>query len=188
MENTMFPKERRRPAKLPLLVQDHVVGSTLAPVIIVEYGTYCCPRDIRIYSDILAIQDACPNQVAFVYRHFPLVTTYPSAFLAAEAAEAAAAQGNFWLMHGYLVGHPRPYSIADLATVAEELGLDGEVLTLDLQEHTHAARVTEHFHSGVRSGVRHLPALFVNGQLYEGNFSLESMRRMVLPWLHDAPN
>ena len=41
-------------------------------------------------------------------------------------------------MHGYLVGHPRPYSIADLAQVAEDLGLDAEVLARDLQEHTHA--------------------------------------------------
>jgi protein-disulfide isomerase len=176
----MFAEKRHRRAVLPILGRDHVLGSMLAPVTILEYGSYCCPRDTHTYSAILAIQEAFPNQVAFVYRHYPLVTTYPSAFLTAESAEAAAAQGKFWLMHGYLAGHARPYSCADLARIAEELGLDAEAMTRDLREHTHAQRVIEHFHSGVRSGFRQVPALYVNGQPCEGVLSPEGIKLIVL--------
>ena len=94
-EKAVFTEERRRRTGLPLLVQDHVAGSSWARVIIVEYGTYCCPREVWTYPAIHAMQRDHPDQVALVYRHYPLVTTYPSAFLAAEAAEAAAGKAAF---------------------------------------------------------------------------------------------
>jgi protein-disulfide isomerase len=180
----MFDVQRRRRTGSSLLVPDHVAGNAWAPVIIVEYGTYCCPREIWTYPAVNAIQQSHPDQVAFVYRHFPLVRRYPSAVLAAEAAEAAAAQGQFWLMHGYLVGHPRPYCSADLARVAEELGLNADALALDLLERTHAGRVKEHFHCGIRDGVHRLPALFINGELYDGPPTPKAFTSVVLEALH----
>jgi protein-disulfide isomerase len=181
----MFDVQRRPLAKPPLQVESHMAGNAWAPVIIVEYGTYCRPREFSIYPTIYEIQEAYPDQVAFVYRHYPLTTSYPSAFLAAEAAEAAAAQGRFWKMHGYLVGHPRAYTCADLIQAAQVLGLDAGAMASDLQYHTHAELVREHLRCGVRDGIRQLPALFINGVLYEGATTAEALRPAVLEALRD---
>src|SRR5690242_13574167 len=112
---------RRKPQNYfvcPVPAADHVFGPTSAPVILLEYGCYGCPRERQMLAGIRRLKRLFGDRIAFVFRHYPLTALYPSAFLAAEAAEAAAAQGHFWRMHNYLVDHSCSYSQQDLVQIA----------------------------------------------------------------------
>ena len=109
------------------------------------------------------------SRLAFVYRHFPLSTVHPRAQSAAEAAEAAGAQGRFWDMHDMLFERQDALEDEDLLTYADEIGLNLQRFASDLMNGTHAPRVREDFMSGVRSGVNGTPTFFINGLRYNGS-------------------
>ena len=68
--------------------------------------------------------DSFGDDLRYVWRHLPLNDVHPHAQMAAEAAEAAAEQGEFWPMHDLLLAHQDELAPADLAATREELGLD----------------------------------------------------------------
>src|SRR5207247_11208926 len=107
------------------------------------------------------------GRLRFVFRNFPISTSHPHAQQAAEAAEAAAAQGKFWEMHDLLYENQRRLRDEDLRGYAEKLGLDVERFDEDLAEHVHAERVHEDFMSGVRSGVNGTPTFYINGDRHD---------------------
>jgi protein-disulfide isomerase len=115
------------------------------------------------------------GDVLFAYRHFPLTQIHPYAQQAAEAAEAAAAQGRFWEMHDLLFTHQDRLALRDLVEHAEALGLDLERFTSELESGAHTGRVREDFLSGVRSGVNGTPTFFVNGIRHNGGYDPESL-------------
>ena len=163
----------------PLMAGDHVWGSVSAPVIILEYGCYCCPREAQAHAAIGNVLKCFSNDIAYVFRHCPLVANFHRALEASELAEACAARGRFWEMHNYLAQHACNYSRGALLQAASELGFDVGALSRALNAHVHRELVTEHLRSGVRSGVRHVPALFVNGEAVPQDFSADTLNEMV---------
>ena len=99
----------------------------------------------------------------------PLADLHPRAPAAAEAAEAAAAQGRFWEMHDRLFEHQLELSDAELREHAAAIELDLERFDSELDEGVHRARVEEDFRSGVRSGTPSTPRFFVNGVMHLGS-------------------
>ncbi|WP_279582953.1 Na+/H+ antiporter NhaA [Fodinicola feengrottensis] len=103
--------------------RDHIRGPADASVTVVEYGDFQCPycgqAEVAVREDLLVDDD-----VRYVWRHLPLTDVHPQAQLAAEAAEAAAAQGAFWPMHDLLLARQDKLRIMDLMKYAEEQGLD----------------------------------------------------------------
>ena len=85
--------------------RDHVSGPQKAPVTLLEYGNFECIHCGRAYPIINEVQKLLGDNLRFVFRHFPTVKTHPHSLRAAEAAEAAAAQGKFWEMHNELFVH-----------------------------------------------------------------------------------
>src|SRR5271166_1824128 len=81
---------------------DHSLGSPHAPVTLIEYGDFECPSCRVAVQTPKLLLEQFPNRIRFIYRHFPLEDAHPHARLAAEASEAAAAQGKFWEMHDLL--------------------------------------------------------------------------------------
>ncbi len=96
----------------------------------------------------------------FVFRNFPLQQAHPHALLAAQAAEAAGAQGQFWPMHAMLFEHQDALELEDLTAYAEELGLNVPRFVEDLRAAAYLEKVEEDFRSGVRSGVNGTPHVF----------------------------
>jgi protein-disulfide isomerase len=157
----------------PVSERDHAVGPDDAPVTLVEYGDYECPYCRMAHQIVKAAQRELKGQLHFVFRNFPLAEIHPHARHAAQAAEAAAAQGKFWEMHDMLFEHQDGLEDADLVRYAEMLGLDAQRVARELEAGTYAKRVRDDFRSGVRSGVNGTPTFFVNGERYEGSWANE---------------
>jgi protein-disulfide isomerase len=155
--------------------RDHIEGLGDAAVTLVQYGDYECPYCGAAYPIIKEVQAAMGERLRFVFRNFPITTSHPHAEQAAEAAEAAAAQGKFWQMHDHLYENQRHLRDDDLHSYAEALGLDVDVFKKEIAEHVHADRVHEDFMSGVRSGVNGTPTFFINGLRHDESYEFESL-------------
>jgi protein-disulfide isomerase len=90
--------------------------------------------------------------------------------LAAEAAEAAAAQGKFWEMHDLLLAEQDQLTPDDLLRHASQLGLDTDRFSRDLSDHTHNARVAQDVESADLSGATGTPTFFINGARHYGSY------------------
>jgi protein-disulfide isomerase len=155
--------------------RDHTQGSPDAPVTLVEYGDYQCPFCGAAYPIVKEVQARLGERLRFVFRNFPITTSHPHAALAAEAAEAAGAQGRFWEMHDHLYEHQRHLKDADLHAYAEQLGLDVARFDNELATHAHADRVREDFMSGVRSGVNGTPTFYINGVRHDSSYDISTL-------------
>jgi protein-disulfide isomerase len=155
----------------PVSDRDHINGPDDAPVTLVEYGDYECPYCGMAYPVVKSAQRALGDQLRFVFRNFPLAEAHPHARIAAQAAEAAGAQGKFWEMHDMLFEHQKALETEELASYADSLGLDSVRFLRELQAGVHEKRVREDFRSGVRSGVNGTPTFFVNGSRYDGDWA-----------------
>jgi protein-disulfide isomerase len=160
---------------VPVGESDHVLGPETAVVTLLEYGDYQCPYCGQAYPIIKELLDRVGRQVRFVFRNFPLSTIHPHAESAAEAAEAAGAQGQFWAMHALLYQNQEALDGEDLVRYASALGLDESSFVRELTRHVHAARIREDFMGGVRSGVNGTPTFFINEGRHDGPFSLDSL-------------
>ena len=90
---------------VPVGARDHIRGRTDAPITLVEYGDYECPDCGSAGPVVRGLRRQLGDRLRFVFRNFPRVEIHPHAQRAAEAAEAAAAQGKFWEMHDLLFEH-----------------------------------------------------------------------------------
>jgi protein-disulfide isomerase len=158
---------------------DHTLGRTSAPVTLVEYGDYECPFCGAAQPNVREVLRLGGDSIRFAFRHFPLSQIHPHAPLAAEAAEAAGAQGRFWQMHELLFANQQALMPADLLTYAAAIGLDIAHFTADLEQHRYTSVVREHFLSGLRSGVNGTPTFFVNGLRHNGGYDLPSLLNAV---------
>jgi NhaA family Na+:H+ antiporter len=162
--------------KPPVGDRDHIHGPVDAPVTLVEYGDYECPHCRQVAPIVEKLREQFGDRLRYVFRHFPIATMHPNAQLAAQAAEAAAAQGRFWEMHELLFEKQGALDKGHLIQYATKLHLDVEQFERDLTEETYAERVREDFMSGVRSGANGTPAFFLNGVRYDGPWDLDSLR------------
>jgi protein-disulfide isomerase len=160
---------------IPLSEHDHVIGPATAPVELVEYGDYECPYCGAAHGSVKEILRVLGDGVRFAFRNFPLGQIHPHAVQAANAAEAAGAQREFWGMHDLLFENQRHLDTQSLLAYARTLGLDLQRFGADLTQQTYAPRIREDFLSGVRSGVNGTPTFFVNGVRHNGGYDPESL-------------
>jgi protein-disulfide isomerase len=158
--------------------QDHIRGPADADVTLVEYGDLECPYCGQAESVIRELL-ADFGDLRYVWRHLPLNDVHPRAQLAAEASEAAAAQGAFWPMHDLLFEHQDQLASKDLMRYAEQLGLDVKSFADDLASHRWSERVAADVESADVSGVAGTPSFFVNGQRQAGAYDLATLSRAV---------
>jgi protein-disulfide isomerase len=160
------------------LDRDHVRGPAQAPVTLVEYGDFECPYCGQAEPSIRKLL-ADFGDLRYVWRHLPLSDVHPRAQLAAEASEAAAAQGAFWQMHDLLLDHQGELGPKDLIRYAGQLGLDVDRFTNQLRAHTWRDRVAADVESADVSGVAGTPSFFINGQRHAGAYDIDTLSRAV---------
>ncbi len=163
--------------KPPVSARDHFRGPANAPLTLVEYGDFQCSTCRRAEPVVRELLERLGPQIRLVFRHFPLTQSHPDALHAAEAAEAAGAQGAFWEMHDRLFERQFALQDANLVEHAAELGLDAAKVAAELEARTWEARVREDISSGARSGVNGTPTFFFNGVRHDWDSEMPSMLR-----------
>src|SRR5215216_2590722 len=159
----------------PVGTRDHARGPKEAPVTLVMYGDYECPYCGEAHPVLKELQERAGERVRFVFRHFPLDAVHPRARRAAQAAEAASAQGRFWEMHDLLYEAQGELGEEDLMRYAAELGLDLPRFEEDLANDHHAWRIEEDRLGGDRAGVEGTPTFFLNGVRYTDPIDLDGL-------------
>jgi protein-disulfide isomerase len=149
----------------PVGPADHALGPQSAPVTVVEYGDFECPRCKQATGAVKLLLAHFERRIRFVFRHFPLEEIHPHALHAAEVGECAGGQGKFWQMHDLLFEQQRHLELSQLYGYARTLELDMARFTAEMDRETYLQRVRDDQRSGSQSGVRATPTFFVNGRI-----------------------
>jgi Na+/H+ antiporter NhaA len=159
--------------------RDHIRGPKKnALVTLVEYGDFECPYCGQAEPAVRGLIREF-GELRFVFRHLPLTDVHAHAQLAAEGAEAAAAQDAFWEMHDMLMDHQGALTFSDLVGYADTIGIDTDKFSADLRKHVGAYRVAEDVDSADLATVSGTPTFFINGNRYYGAFDLAALKQAV---------
>jgi Na+/H+ antiporter NhaA len=161
--------------------RDHVRGPADAPMTLVEYGDFGCYFCGAATGVVHELRERFCDDLRYVFRHLPLPDVHPNAELAAQAAEAAGAQGHFWEMYDLLFKHQTQLEFEDLVGYAGSLNLDVEQFVRDLADEQYANRVREDVASAEASGVRGTPTFFIGNRRHIGPFDTETLSRALHP-------
>lgn len=158
---------------------DHIQGPASAKVTLIEYGDFECPSCLQAHAALKVMLPHFAGKLRFAFRHYPLREVHPNAELAAEAAEAAGAQGRFWPMYELLFANPHHLKEKHLHGYALQAGLDMPRFENEMKDHVYLQRVQEHLAGGQRLGVRGTPAFYVNGKFVDVSFNLQHLHEAI---------
>lgn len=159
----------------PLEDIDHVRGERGAPLELVMFGDFQCPFCLGAQSVIRRVRERLGDRLVFGFRHLPIPERHPLAPLAAQASEAAAAQGRFWEYHDALFAAQPKLSLKTMLAVAGELGLDADRMAAEIDAEAYAERVARDVGSAQASGATGTPTFFVNGVRLYGAYDASSL-------------
>jgi Na+/H+ antiporter NhaA len=159
--------------------RDHIRGADDAPVTLVEYGDFECPFCGQAEPVVRELLESFGDDVRYVWRHLPLNDVHSSAQLAAEAVEAAAAQGSFWEVYDAFLSHQDALTPPDITRIANDLNLDLDRFWSEIRHHEHAPRVAEDVASADASGVSGTPSFFINGRRHQGAYDIGTLTAAV---------
>jgi protein-disulfide isomerase len=152
-------------------IADHVFGKADSKVMLIEYGDYQCPGCGAAYPTLKALSEKYKDQLAFVFRNFPLTSLHPNARAAAAAAEAAGLQGKYWEMHNKLyetqsdwqnlTGNARSDFFAGYAA---DFGLNVDTFKTDLGGINVNQKISYDQAVGKKANVNSTPTLYLNGK------------------------
>jgi cyclophilin family peptidyl-prolyl cis-trans isomerase/predicted DsbA family dithiol-disulfide isomerase len=117
-----------------LQTQDYIQGPDDAPVTISLYGDFQCVLCARYARDLEELRARYPADLRLVWRHFPATPDNDKSALAFQAAEAAAAQGNFWDMYAVLFANQPRWLPLDAEAFQRELNIYAALIGLDTQQ------------------------------------------------------
>jgi protein-disulfide isomerase len=163
----------------PVGPADHAVGLPHAQVTVVEYGDFECPSCKQAAPVVKLLLEKFAGRMKLVFRHCPLEEVHPHALGAAQAAEAAAGQGEFWPMHDLLFANQAHLKPQHLRGYAQKLELDMVRYDAEIGDDVYLQRVREHEESARRSGVRATPTFFINGKLHDVSYGIQALEEGV---------
>lgn len=170
----------------PVTSADHIEGSMNAPVTLIEYGDFECPA-CGVYAPLVEklMTDEASTTLRVVFRHFPL-PQHLNAPIAAQASEAAAAQGKFWEMYRLLYAGQNDWAnLSDAAArqvfdgYAKTLGLDLTKFHSDIDSTATKQFIQNEMAEGESLGIDYTPSFFVNGKLVPNPQSYEQFKALI---------
>lgn len=159
----------------PLEDIDHLRGERGAPLELVMFGDFQCPFCLGAQSILRRVRERLGDRLRFGFRHLPIPERHPLAPLAAEASEAAAAQGRFWEYHDSLFAIQPKLSRETMLGAARDLGLDVERMNAEIDSGAHRDRIARDLASAEASGATGTPTFFVNGKRFFGAYDAGSL-------------
>lgn len=178
-------------------IADHVYGDPDAKVVLFEYGDFQCPGCGSIHPVVKDVIEKYKDQVAFVFRNFPLTNIHPNARAAAAAAEAAGIEGKYWQMHNLIYENQDAWSSAStsergkiFARYAEQAGLEQTAFTSTLTSKSAAINKKINFDIALarKLNVTGTPSFFLNGKkLSDDKYgTAEALEKTIVNSLKDA--
>ncbi len=150
-------------------------GEREAPLQLVMFGDFQCPFCLGAQSILRRVRERLGERLLFGFRHLPIPERHPLAQLAAEASEAAAAQGKFWEYYDALYAVQPKLSREMMLEVGRDIGLDAERMASEIDSGAHRDRVARDVASAEASGATGTPTFFVNGQRFFGAYDASSL-------------
>ena len=139
------------------------------------FGDFQCPFCLGAQSVLRRVRERLGERLLFGFRHLPIPERHPLAPLAAEASEAAAAQGRFWEYHDALFAAQPKLSRETMLEVGRDLGLDVERMVAEIDSGAHRDRIARDLASAEASGATGTPTFFVNGSRHFGAYDASSL-------------
>jgi protein-disulfide isomerase len=174
-----------------ILDGDYIRGSTDAKVTIIEYADFQCPGCAALFPAIQQVEAEFGDDIAVVFRHFPLVSIHPNSMASHRAAEAAGLQGKFFEMHDLLFGRSLEWSSTSNAgaifeSYALELSLDIEKFKSDVASETVFKAISFDQDSGNQLNISATPTLLLNGQEIPTPASVDELRQTIQATIDQA--
>lgn len=154
---------------------DHVRGEPGAPLVLVMFGDFQCPFCLGAQKSLRRVRERLGERLLFGFRHLPIPEKHPLAMEAAEASEAAAAQGKFWEYHDALYANQPKLSRETMPAIGRDLGLDAERIAAEVDSGAHRERIGRDLASAAASGATGTPTFFVNGERFYGAYDSSSL-------------
>jgi len=158
---------------------DQYKGSKDAKVTIVEFSDIQCPFCSRHHNTMNQVVATYPNDVKWVFKHFPLDSIHPYARKSAEASECAGEQGKFWEYLDDLFLNQSKLNSEYLSEAAGTLGLDKAKFDTCLSSGKFKDKVNDDYQQGLKAGVRGTPGNIINGQVVSGAVPFESIKATI---------
>lgn len=170
---------------------DHYLGDLNAPITLVEYGDFECDDTKAMLPIIKKLRKQFGEKLLFVFRHFPLTDLkhiHPHAKQASVAAEIAHEYKKFWGIHDLLFKNQLHLEIKDLAKYLKSLGITIpiEEFKEKMKQDVYWKKVEQSFNDGLMSGATGTPRFYVNGLLYEGDYSYGDLKKTIANGLNKS--
>jgi protein-disulfide isomerase len=167
-----------------ILPDDHKKGSENPKVVLMEFSDFQCPACAAYYPVIKELINEFPNDLQFVYRHFPLKAIHFQAENAAIAAEAAGLQGKFWEMHDALFDNQTKWNPKTgkgaFREYAELIGLDMNKYDEDINSDILRDKVRRDNDFAVSNGLNSTPTFYLNGNKITNPGSYEDFKNLIV--------
>jgi protein-disulfide isomerase len=158
---------------------EHRIGPQHPNVILLEYGDYECPYSGKANSIIKKLINEFDTDLAYIYRHFPLINIHTNAGVAAMAAEAAALQGKFWEMHNTLFKNQSHITFEFIIGLAKKIHLNEKKFLNDIENEQLWKKIESNIQSGIQKEVTGTPTFFINGLVYNGPTQYDEMKTTI---------
>lgn len=159
---------------------DPYLGKADAPITIVEFSDYQCPfcRKWRaeVFDQLMADYG---DQIRFVYRDLPLASIHENAVSAAEAADCANDQDQYWQFHDALFSMQYGLGAEAYSQYAQDLGLNTETFNACVTSRKYQQEVEADFQYAIRLGVSSTPTFFINGIPLIGAQPYENFKQLI---------
>jgi protein-disulfide isomerase len=162
----------------------HVIkGNAKNAVTIVEFGDFQCPACGAAYPTVEQLRQTYKGQITFVFRNFPL-PMHQNAKAAAEAAEAAGAQGKYFEMYNLLYSNQDKWGETNHAMdyfmeYAKDLKLDTDKFKSDVTNNKYANKIQKDIDDGNALSVNATPTFFINGVMQQGGLAYNDFKAKI---------
>lgn len=156
-----------------------VVGDKNAPITLMMFGDYESLACAKAHKAVEELLEAFPQEVKFVFRHFPMLKIHQKAHKAAEASLAAAQEGKFWEMHNELFANRNSLGVISLKEHARAAGVKSKKFLDELINGVYGLYVQDDLREGIALGVRDIPAIFINGARFEAEPTIKNLSTFI---------
>ena len=153
-------------------------GDINSAVKIVEFTDFQCSACGAMYPVIEEVLKSYGTRVYFEIRNFPLTSLHANAFIAAEAAAAANAQGKVWPYIDFLFKNQSSLDPDSLKKYATQVGLDRKRFDVDFESGKFDADIRRDIEEGETYGIEGTPSIYINGVMLT-TLSADALREAI---------